>query len=254
MASAATVEATPASTMEAAPASAMKSSAAPEAPGRTASKAASTGKAAPTRTPPPACKPTSRKATSAEATAKASAGKAAENPSETPTPKARSTEPRTGADEQSTREPIRSVVAIRCASVRVIPVISVIARRRCAKVDRSKPHAHTHLSLRVGQGQHQNTDQSQMFYVSHKFPLVLRSAIPATNPPDLQVFRIFCLSEAPMYLNSGPKEKLQSPRWLISATPPEFNHLPARFFLASPESLAWLVSPAAPRHCTRRAC
>src|ERR1700691_2266536 len=229
MASAATVEATPASTMEAAPASAMKSSAAPEAPGRTASKAASTGKAASTR-------------------------KAAEARSETPTPKARSTEPRTGADEQSTREPIRSVVAIRCASVRVIPVISVIARRRCAKVARSKPHAHTHLSLRVGQGQHQNTYQSQMFYVSHKFPLVLRSAIPATNPPDLQVFRIFCLSEAPMYLNSGPKEKLQSPRWLISATPPEFNHLRARFFLGSHESLAWLVSHDVPRHCTRRDC
>src|ERR1700691_6366726 len=125
MASAATVEATPASTMEAAP------------PRKTAApgKAASPGKA------PTACKPTPRKATSAEATAKASAVKAAEARSETPTPKARSTEPRTGADEQSTREQIRSVVAIRCASVRVIPVISVIARRGCAKEARYKPTA-----------------------------------------------------------------------------------------------------------------
>jgi hypothetical protein len=28
-----------------------------------------------------------------------------------------------------------------------------------------------------------------------------------------------------MYLNSDGAEKLQVSRWLISATPPEFNHL-----------------------------
>ena len=55
---------------------------------------------------------------------------------------------------------------------------------------------------------------------------------PFSDPPldplpyrICQAFQILLQSEAPTYLNSDPEEKLQSPHWLISATPPEFNHL-----------------------------
>jgi uncharacterized protein (DUF1810 family) len=56
------------------------------------------------------------------------------------------------------------------------------------------------------------------------FPLV---PDPRANSylPNLQVFWILSLSEAPMYLNSDSGKKLQECQWLISATLPEFNHL-----------------------------
>jgi hypothetical protein len=58
------------------------------------------------------------------------------------------------------------------------------------------------------------------------FPLV---SDPCSNREldRIQVFWIVFLSEAPTYLNSNPKEKLQVDQWLISATLPEFSHLQA---------------------------
>jgi hypothetical protein len=38
-------------------------------------------------------------------------------------------EPRAGADEDSADEPIRAVVAVRCAGIRVIPVVAISAYR-----------------------------------------------------------------------------------------------------------------------------
>ena len=71
-------------------------------------------------------------------------------------------EPRAGADKHATREPLRSVVAVRCAGVRIIAIIAVSTDRWRAKVSpsvvgrsviRAGAHSHTHKrSLRVRKG------------------------------------------------------------------------------------------------------
>jgi hypothetical protein len=53
--------------------------------------------------------------------------------------------PRAGADEYAASEPVRTVVAIRRASVRVISVVAVRANR-----SRANSYAHRDLGLRVG--------------------------------------------------------------------------------------------------------
>src|SRR5580692_12655653 len=54
-------------------------------------------------------------------------------------------------------------------------------------------------------------------------PPCLRSVLPTANYRDLGSPDLS--PEAPVYLNSQLAEKLQVQQWLISATPPEFNHL-----------------------------
>src|ERR1700722_1444087 len=69
-------------------------------------------------------------------------------------------------------------------------------------------------------------------------PPCLRSALATPNcrirSPDLS-------PEAPIYLNSPLTEKLQVPQWLISATPPEFNHLQTTGRLGFEQYFARLV-------------
>jgi hypothetical protein len=65
-------------------------------------------------------------------------------------------EPRAGADKHATREPLRSVVAVRRAGVRVIAIVAVGADWWRAVVGRAviagaHSHAHNH-SLRVRKG------------------------------------------------------------------------------------------------------
>jgi hypothetical protein len=55
--------------------------------------------------------------------------------------------PGAGADEHSTSEPIRPIVAVRRTSVGRIAVVAVLAHRRFPHIARSNPHAHTHLRL-----------------------------------------------------------------------------------------------------------
>ena len=57
----------------------------------------------------------------------------------------RAMKPRAGADEYAASEPVRTVVAIRRASVRVISVVAVRANR-----SRANSYAHRDLGLRVG--------------------------------------------------------------------------------------------------------
>jgi hypothetical protein len=135
----------------------------------------------------------------------------------TPAPPAVPTPPRASADKQSTRKPARSVVAVRRTGVGIIIVVAVRAYRLHSYANRD-------LRLRIRQRQHQNCDQSQIFHIPHGVPLV---PDPCSNPqpPNLQVFWILSLSEAPMYLNSDPGKKLQERQWLISATLPEISHL-----------------------------
>jgi hypothetical protein len=80
--------------------------------------------------------PPAAEATTAEAT-----GKTPASPRATPAP------PGAGADEHSTREPIRPIVAIRRTSVGRIAVVAVVAHRRPPHIARSNPHAHTYLRL-----------------------------------------------------------------------------------------------------------
>lgn len=55
--------------------------------------------------------------------------------------------PGAGADEHAAGEPVRPVVTVRRASVRIISVVAVSTRRRYANVARSKPYTHTDLRL-----------------------------------------------------------------------------------------------------------
>jgi hypothetical protein len=71
----------------------------------------------------------------------------AATPVKTVAPTAAPTIPGAGADEHSTREPIRPIVAVRRTSVGRIAVVAVFAHRRSAHIARSNPHAHTHLRL-----------------------------------------------------------------------------------------------------------
>jgi hypothetical protein len=83
-------------------------------------------------------------ATSCEAaTSESTAVKATTSEAATvePAPKTTSAEataePRAGTDEETTGEPARTVVSIRCAGIRVIPVVSIGADRSRADVTRT---------------------------------------------------------------------------------------------------------------------
>jgi hypothetical protein len=57
-------------------------------------------------------------------------------------------EPRTGANEHATHKVIRTVVAVRSASVRVIAVITVGADRRGSYVTRAHSNSNCNLRMR----------------------------------------------------------------------------------------------------------
>jgi len=61
---------------------------------------------------------------------------------------AEAVEPWTSADENATDKPIRTVVAIGCTSIRVIPVIAVGAGRSGTYINWSNPNANRHLRVR----------------------------------------------------------------------------------------------------------
>lgn len=70
--------------------------------------------------------------------------------------------PRTSTNEYATHKPVRSVVAVRRARVGIIIVVAVSAGRRSPNIARSNCHANPYLCLRIGQRQHQNSNQSQI--------------------------------------------------------------------------------------------
>jgi hypothetical protein len=82
-----------------------------------------------------------------------------------------SVKPRSRADEQTTGEPARSVVAVRRTSVRRISVVAVLAYRRSGIVSRAKSYTHANpdLGLRIGQWNHQNRQQGHMLEITHLF-------------------------------------------------------------------------------------
>src|ERR1700683_747559 len=79
-------------------------------------------------------------------------------------------EPRAGADEQATGEPISPVVAIRCAGIWSIRVITVGADRRTGKISRAAYSNANHYSLSVcvrcaGQRNAEHRENSEVSHI-----------------------------------------------------------------------------------------
>jgi hypothetical protein len=138
-----------------------------ESTSRAARKSAPARKATAACKPAPAYEPTSAYET-------ASAYETTTAPTAT-TPTAAPAIPRTGTYKQSARKPVRSVEAVRRAGVRIISIVAVRAYRLYANSDRD-------LRLRIGQRQHQNRHQSQIFHIPHVVPPCLRSVVPTSKP------------------------------------------------------------------------
>jgi hypothetical protein len=73
--------------------------------------------------------------------------------------------PRAGTDKQAAYEPVWAVITIRCASIRIIPVIAVGAggSRTNAPVNRTDTNAHGNLGMRGSCGKKQNPQQCCIF-------------------------------------------------------------------------------------------
>ena len=74
-------------------------------------------------------------------------------------------EPGAGADEDAAGEVIRSVVAVRSASVRIVAVVTVSAnwRRADGAVHGTYSNAHPNLGVGTTRGEKQNSQQSSIF-------------------------------------------------------------------------------------------
>jgi hypothetical protein len=73
--------------------------------------------------------------------------------------------PRAGTDEHAACKPVRAVVAIGCARVRIIPVIAIRTdgSRTDAGIDRTNANAHGNLGMRGSCGKKQNPQQCCIF-------------------------------------------------------------------------------------------
>jgi len=70
--------------------------------------------------------------------------------------------PRAGADEDSAGKPVRAVISVGRARVRIVAVVAVITNRGCSNVAWADVHAYGDLRLRVGQRNHQNRQQRRI--------------------------------------------------------------------------------------------
>ena len=91
-----------------------------------------------------------------------------------------SVKPGTGADEHATREPLRSVIPVRCAGVRGIIVIAPAADRCRTHITVCRPPTNTHPNLRVGihAGKHKHRQQSQIPEITHFRPSTRIRCLP----------------------------------------------------------------------------
>lgn len=94
-------------------------------------------------------------------------------------------EPWPGADEDASREELRSVVTIRRARVRIIPVVAVRAdgRRRKVTVARADENAHGNMSRVPRSRNHQNTQDGKILEILHfSTPRSDPRYLPQTQP------------------------------------------------------------------------
>jgi hypothetical protein len=68
--------------------------------------------------------------------------------------------PRARSDEHAAHEVIRSVVSIGSAGVGIIPIVAISTNRRGSDSD---PNANSNLCIRLSCGEHQNSEQRQIF-------------------------------------------------------------------------------------------
>jgi hypothetical protein len=99
---------------------------------KSTAEATTTYKSATTHESPPADEPT----TEAEATAKTPA-----SPRATPAP------PRASANEDSALKPVRPIISVRCAGIRIVSVVAVSACWLPGIIARSNPYAYAYLRL-----------------------------------------------------------------------------------------------------------
>jgi hypothetical protein len=71
--------------------------------------------------------------------------------------------PRAGADKHAAYEPVWPVITIRCASVRIIPIVAVGADGTNARVNRTDANSHGNLGMRGSGGKKQNPQQCCIF-------------------------------------------------------------------------------------------
>jgi hypothetical protein len=129
--------------------------------------------------------------------------------------------PRSGTDEETAGEPIRSVVTVRCTSVGVITVIAPVAYRGTV-VDgsggnlRTHPNPHSHLRLRRGRKRHgQKQCKQNQLQSPHDILLVLPcTCFPQTRVPEAALLSTYRLDSfhphpASNYKNSDRGNKLR---------------------------------------------
>jgi len=90
-----------------------------------------------------------------------------------PRPKAKAAEPRAGSDEDASSKPVRAVVAVGRASIRVIAIVAVRAAWRATYVPIPWPNSNTDnhsLCIRIRRTKHANTQQTKNSEISHLGP------------------------------------------------------------------------------------
>src|SRR6266481_4540736 len=130
------------------------------APAEPTAREASAGRAAANKSATPTKSGSSVEATSIEA-ATIEARTAVESTSPI------SMEPRAGADKDSADEPVRTVVAIRCAGIRGIPVVAI---RACWGVTVAAANSNGKPNLRLRRNcrrKHANRQQNKVFEITH---------------------------------------------------------------------------------------
>ncbi len=132
-------------------------------------------------------------------------------------------EPRAGADEHAAHKPIGTVVAVRRASVRVVPVVAIRANRSRPHRNADWPHSHAHRNLRLRIRERHNRHHRQQRHVSH----VPHAHLPLPDRYPLSSAAPEALSKLSTHLNNRTPEKLRGWGWLISTIMVGFNHLRA---------------------------
>jgi hypothetical protein len=97
----------------------------------------------------------------------------------------RTVEPWPSSNKDAAHKPVRTVVAIRRAGVRIVSVISVrTARRTNCHADRPDSDAHADLRLRISKRhRHHHRQHHNIFQVPHNhLPLPIRSPLPVQKP------------------------------------------------------------------------
>jgi hypothetical protein len=98
---------------------------------------------------------------------------------------ARTVEPWPSSNEDAAHKPVRTVVAIRSAAVRSVPVVSIRTDRRTnCHADRPHSDSHADLRLRISKRhRHHHRQHRNIFQVTHNhLPLPIRSPLPVQKP------------------------------------------------------------------------